>query len=195
MALKKSKAEIATIDCSLVTIEIPPASGTGAATEFGFETASKIAVEPVFEEQDAVKLVIKGKLKAQKKAVKTLTGHTITLTDNVFNPELVVALQGGTATYTSATPPVLTGYTPPVAGSAPVSTVFKLHCYSAQYNAAGQIVNYEKISYPNCTGSPIAFSSEDGVFRAPEYVIDSAPDTGEAPYTITYVETLPTMTT
>ena len=37
MAVKKSKAEIATIDCNLITIEVD-------ATEFGFQTANKIAV-------------------------------------------------------------------------------------------------------------------------------------------------------
>ena len=53
----KSKAEIPTIDVNLVTIE---ANGR----EFGFETANSVALEVQTEEQDAVKLVIKGKLKS-----------------------------------------------------------------------------------------------------------------------------------
>lgn len=187
---KKSKNEIATIDCCLVTIE----TGTDAtAQEFGFDTSSKVAVEPQIEEEEAVKLVIKGILRAQKPATKTLTGNRITLTDNVFNPELVKVLQGGTITYDTTDPKKVTGYTPPVAGSTDKGEVFKLNCYSAQYNAAGTIVSYEKITYPNCQGSPIAFGSEDGVFRAPEYIIDSAPKTGEAPYVISYVTALPTL--
>ena len=184
--VKKSKAEIATIDCCLVTIET-------SGGEFGFETASKVDVEPQIEETDAVKLVVKGKLIAQKPKTATLTGHEITLTDNVFNPELVLTLQGGTIKYDASETTKIIGYTPPVAGSGDNGEVFKLNCYTAQYNAAGQIVQYEKMTYPNCTGSPIAFGSEDGNFRAPEYTINSAPNTGEAPYEISYVAALPVL--
>lgn len=192
----KSKDEIPTIDCELITIEtvVTPASGNDPAVtrEFGFTTANKLGVEPQVETTDGVKLIIKGKLKAQKKEQSTITGHQLTLTDNVFNPELVKILQGGTIAYDASGN--LTGYTPPVIGSDDKGEVFKLNAYSAQYNAAGQIVNYEKITYPNCTGVPVAFSAEDGVFRAPEYTINSAPDTGEAPYVISYVDALPTLT-
>lgn len=189
MPVYKSRAEIPTIDCELVTISI---DNDGTTDEFGFDTSNQIEVEPQTEVQEAVKLIIKGRLKAQKKQTITVTGNQITLHDNVFNPDLVIALQGGTATY--GTNGKLTGYTPPVAGSVRTTKEFILNAYSAQYNAAGQIVNYERISYPHCTGQPIAFSSQDNVFRAQEYVIDSAPDTGEAPYSITYVDELPTLT-
>ena len=183
---KKSKAEIATIDCCLVTIET-------ADGEFGFDTASNVSVEPQIEEQEAVKLIVKGILRAQKPKQTTITGNEITLTDNVFNPELVLVLQGGTIKYDTEDTNKIVGYTPPVAGSTDKGKVFKLNCYSAQYNAAGQIVQYEKIQYPNCTGNPVAFGSEDGVFRAPSYVINSAPNTGEAPYDISYVSELPVL--
>ena len=53
-------------------------------------------------------------------------------------------------------------------------------------------MKYEKITYPNCQGTPITINTEDGVFRLPEYVINSAPKTGEAPYTISYVKSIPT---
>lgn len=184
---KKSKAEIATIDCQLITIE----TGDG---EFGFETASKIGVEPQIETTDAVKLIIKGKLKAQKPEQSTITGNKITLTDNVFNPELVLVLQGGVIKYDAEDPTKITGYTPPVSGSNDKGEVFKLNAYSAQYDAAGLIVNYEKITYPNCQGIPVAFGAEDGVFRSSEYTINSAPKTGEAPYDINYVDVLPELT-
>lgn len=182
--IKKARSEIATIDCQLITIETEDG-------EFGFETASKIGVEPQIETTEAVKLIIKGKLKAQKPEVSTITGNKITLTDNVFNPELVLVLQGGVIKYDSADPTKIAGYTPPVAGSSEKGKVFKLNAYSAQYDAAGLIVNYEKIAYPNCQGIPVAFSAEDGVFRSSEYTINSAPKTGEAPYEISYVDTLP----
>lgn len=184
MSVKKSKAEIPTIDCELITIETKDG-------EFGFDTANSISVEPQVEEEDAVRLVIKGRLRAQKSAQSTLTGNQITLTDNVFNPELVLILQGGKIIYDTVNTKEIVGYEPPVAGSKDKGEVFKLNAYSAQYDASGSIVKYEKITYPNCTGVPIAFSSEDGTFRAPEYTINSAPKTGEAPYKIAYVKELP----
>ena len=184
MAVRKSKNEIATIDCSLVTIEVN-------GEEFGFDTANQIQVEPQTEDEDAVKLVVKGILRAQKPGQKTITGNEITLSDNVFNPELVLVLQGGTIEYDTTDPNKILSYTPPVAGSSDKGEKFTLNAYSAQYNAAGTIVRYEKISYPNCQGDPVAFGSEDGAFRAPEYTIQSAPDTGQAPYVITYVDELP----
>lgn len=189
MSVYKSKNEIPTIDCELVTIQ-----KQGEIDEFGFTTANSIAVEVQTETQDAIKLIIKGKLKAQKPENVTVTGNKITLTDNVFNPELVEILQGGTVVYgTGENANKVVSYTPPVVGSDDNGDDFVLNAYSAQYNAAGQIVNYEKISYPNCKGVPIAFGAVDGEFRAPEYTINSMPDVGQAPYSITYVDTLPTL--
>lgn len=185
MAVKRA-SEIPTIDVNLVTIQ-----EEGENTdEYILDTASQIAVEPQIEEEEGVKLVVKGVLKAQKLGTQTLTGNQITLTDNVFTPELVLLLQGGTLT--KAQDGTVTGYTPPVAGSNEKGKIFTLKAYSAQYNAAGTISRYECISYPNCQGVPVAFNSEDGSFRAPEYTINSAPDIGEAPYDITYVDALPT---
>lgn len=199
MAAKKGH-EIPTIDVSLVTIAISGAS----ATEIGLNTASKIAVNPQTDTQDAITLIVKGVLKAQKPSRTTLTGNTITLTDNVFNPEVVKILQGGTIKYWTTADHNTEGgedkgfgvssYTPPVAGSAEKGSVFTLNAYSAIYNAAGIITGYEKISYPNCQGTPISLTSEDDVFRVSEYTINSAPNTGEAPYTLSYVDELPNVT-
>ncbi|MDY6416172.1 MAG: hypothetical protein SPK83_04900 [Succinivibrio dextrinosolvens] len=183
MTIKRA-SEIPTIDVNLVTIQEEGEN----KDEYILDTASQIQVEPQIEEEEGVKLVVKGVLKAQKLGTSTLTGNQITLTDNVFTPELVKILQGGTITETGG---VVTGYTPPVAGSNEKGSLFTLKAYSAQYNAAGTITRYECIAYPNCQGVPVAFNSEDGTFRAPEYTINSAPDIGEAPYTITYVNSLP----
>lgn len=184
MTTKRAK-EIPTIDVNLVVVKV------SEAESFALDTASKIAVEPQIETQEAVKLVVKGVLKAQKGETKTLTGHKIILTDNVFLPEVAKILQGGTITYDSVETTKIASYAPPVAGSADKGSEFDLEAYSAVYNAAGTIVEYEKITYPNCKGEPIPLNSEDNVFRQPEYTITSAPNTGEAPYTITYVKTLP----
>lgn len=190
MTVYKPKAQIPTIDCELVTVSYTSGSST---REIGFDTANQVEVEVQAEEEDAVKLVIKGKLKAQKPKQSIITGHDITLHDNVFNPELVTILQGGTIQYDQTDSTKIVGYTPPLVGSDDKGEEFILNVYSAQYNAAGQIVNYEKIQYPHCVGDPVAFNAEDGSFRAPEYTIHSAPNEGEAPYVITYVDALPTL--
>ena len=194
----KKITEIPTIDVSMVMVETDDES-------YILDTANKIAVEPQIETTDAVKLIIKGRLIAQKPEESTITGNKITLTDNVFAPELVKMLQGGTikywtdaqhtATGTESTTFGIAGYTPPVAGSGEKGKVFKLHAFSAQYDTSGQIVQYEKITYPNCQGVPISLNSEDGVFRAPEYTINSAPANGEAPYDIDIVDALPNVNT
>lgn len=181
---KKKAVGIPTIDVSLVVVR----TGTeDNGLEIAVDTANKIGVEPQTETTDAVKLVKLGRLLAQKPSETTITGHQITLTDNVFIPELVQIFQGGTIEGKGDT----LVYKPPVAGSAEKGKVFEVDCYSAEYDASGQIVKYEKITYPNCQGTPITINTEDGVFRLPEYVINSAPKTGEAPYTISYVKELP----
>ena len=196
--MAKQGHEIPTIDIVLFTVT--PAS-TGI--EIGLQTASKLAVNPQTETQDAVKLVVKGALLAQKPAETTITGNTLVLTDNVFIPELVKILQGGIIKYWADEDKTTEGaedkgfgvsrYTPPMAGSREKGEVFVSKAYSAIYNAAGVVTGYECISYPNCQGIPVSFSSEDGVFRAPEYTINSAPDKGQAPYEITYLKELPTL--
>ncbi|MDE7424984.1 MAG: hypothetical protein K2N51_15055 [Lachnospiraceae bacterium] len=193
--VKRSRNEVPTIDVNLCTVE------TRDGIEFGFDTANQIEVEPQTEETDAVKLVVKGKLRAQKPKEVTITGHEITLHDNVFNPQLVRVLQGGKILYwqdeehtkmdEEETPFGVAKYMPPIAGSDDKGEVFTFNAYSAIYNAAGIITGYEKTMYPNCQGTPVAFNSEDGAFRAPEYTISSAPDVGEAPYEMTWIDTLP----
>ena len=144
------------------------------------------------------------RLIAQKPMDVTLTGNTLVLTDNVFTPEVVKILQGGVVKYWTDAQKSTEGdedkgfgvarYTPPVTGSSEKGETFVSKAYSAIYDAAGNITGYECISYPNCKGQPVALNSEDGVFRAPEYTIDSAPKKGEAPYEITYVNELPAVT-
>lgn len=181
---KKRAVGIPTIDVSLVVVR----TGTeDSGVEIAVDTANKVGIEPQTETEEAVKLTKLGRLLAQKPATTTITGHQITLTDNVFIPELVKIFQGGTIEGTGTS----LVYTPPVAGSNEKGEVFEMDFYSAEYDASGQIVKYEKITYPNCQGTPITINTEDGAFRLPEYTINSAPKTGQAPYTISYVESLP----
>ena len=191
--------EVATIDVALVTIE------TASGVELGLTTSNKVEVAPATETTDAVKNIVKGVLIAQKPAQTIITGNALTLTDNVFNAELVKILQGGTIYYwqdanktTKGETPTaygLAGYKPPVLGSTDKGEIFTTNLYSAIYNAAGIITGYEKCTYPNCQGQPVAFGSEDNVFRAPSYTINSAPDKGESPYEIEYVDELPSFET
>lgn len=187
----KKPHEIPTIDCVLVTLS--PHTTSDSKIEYAIDTASKIQVDIQTETTDAVKLIIKGVLKAQKHKQVTVTGNQITLTDNVFTPEIVQMLQGGTLETDNETG-AIKSYTPPLVGAQRAELpIFDIIAYSAIYNAAGMIVNYEKITYPNCQGNPISMTSEDNVFRVNEYIIDSAPNTGEAPYKLEYVDTLPTV--
>lgn len=182
--------EIATIDVVLVSIQ----SYEPDADELILDTANKIGVTVGTETEDAVPLIVKGRLISQKPAVTTVTGNTIVLTDNVFNDKLVLMLQGGTVKY-AEDGKTFAGYTPPVAGSGDHGKIFKLKAYSAIYNAAAILTGYECITYPNCQGTPVALESEDGTFRVTEYTINSAPDEGEAPYDLDIVTELPKVTT
>lgn len=185
----KRGTEFATID--VVCVSVRP---RGSENELILDTANQIQVTAATETQEKVALIVKGVLIAQKPAETTITGNTITLTDNVFNPELVKILQGGTIKYDGQTPTKVVGYTPPVVGSTDKGEIFDLMTYSAIYDAAGIIQGYEKITYPNCQGTPIAFGAEDGVFRASSYTINSAPSNGQAPYDMDIVNALPVVT-
>lgn len=189
MAVKKS-VEIATIDCALISVQTYDTD----ADEIILDTANKIETTIGTETTDAITLIVKGRLISQKPQETTVTGNTIVLTDNVFNVDLVKLLQGGTIKY-AEDGKTYAGYTPPVAGSNEKGKVFKLKAYSAIYGADALLKGYERITYPNCQGVPVALSSEDGVFRVSEYTINSAPSEGEAPYDIDIVTELPKVTT
>lgn len=78
----KRGTEKATIDCCMIVVtteeETPRCIGITSGT--------KLSVEPQMETTEAVKLLIKGTLKAQKPEKQTLTGHTITfLTSCICN--------------------------------------------------------------------------------------------------------------
>lgn len=185
MAAKKG-TEIATIDVTLVTLQ-----PYDSEEEIALDTANQIQVTVDTETKEKIPLIVKGRLIAQKPQETTVTGNTIVLTDNVFTPEEVLIIQGGTIKYDTTDPTKVVGYTPPVAGSKDKGKLFKLKAYSTIYNAAGNVTGYERVTYPNCQGSPVALNSQDDTFRVIEYTINSAPADGEAPYELDYVSTLP----
>lgn len=140
MADTKKKLEaIPTIDVSLIVIR----TGTsGNYVEYAVDTSNKLGVEPQTETTDAIKLVKLNRIIAQKPQRTVITGHQLTLTDNVFSPTLAKILQGGEISGSLETDDFT--YTPPVSGSDDKGEVFELDAYSAQYDASGQIVRYEK---------------------------------------------------
>lgn len=184
MAAKKGH-EIATIDVEMVTIT----TKDEPAVELGLTTSNQIQVEPQIETTDAIQLIVKGILIAQKRQTDTLTGNQITLTDNVFNPQLLKIIQGGEIEYDESGN--FKKYTPPKVGETYTPTAFELNVYTGHYDASGLVIDHEKVTYPNCTGVPVSMASQDDVFVAPEYTIISAPESGGAAYTIEMVKTLP----
>ena len=92
MAAKKGQ-EIATIDVAMVTLT------TKDGVELGLKTSTQVGVESQIETTEAIKLIVKGTLIAQKRQKSIITGNSITMKDNVFNPQLVQILQGGTIEY------------------------------------------------------------------------------------------------
>ena len=184
----KAPTEIATIDVAMVTV------GASSGDTYCITTDTKIQVEPIYEIQEAVKLVVAGIVKAQKPEIKKMVGNKITLTDNVFLPEVVKLLQGGTIEFDDEDDTKIVGYTPPnMNATTGLGEVLTVKAYSAQYNSAGTLVQYECIEYETCRAEPVAFSSENGIFRAPVYVLTSTPAASSPPYEITYVAALPTV--
>ena len=185
----KKGTEMSMIDCCMIVVT----TEEDTPRSIGITSGVNLGVEAQVETTDAVKLIIKGVLKAQKPEKTTVTGHTLTLTDNQTILELIEILQGGTVTREEDGGKI-TGYTPPVVGTDYKPVKFTLDAYSSELDEGGNVLQYEKVSYPGCTGQPIGLNSEDDVFRVNEYTINSAPGKGEAPYTLSFVEELPTLT-
>ena len=183
----KKGTEAAMIDCCMIVVTTEEDNPRSIAVT----SDTAIAVEAQYDTREAVRLVIKDILKAQKPERRIPVGHTITLTDNLTILEMIEILQGGTITRGEGGK--ITGYTPPPIGEKYMPVKFKLDVYTSQIDEGGNTVQYEKISYPGCQGSPVALGAEDNVFRVNTYTINSAPKNGEAPYTLEYVDELPTV--
>lgn len=159
---------------------------------YRWKTASNLDAELNITEGEATELIVNGRLIAQKRAKDVVTGSTLTVTDNVFAPEIVKFIQSGE--FEVDEHGNFVSYTAPVAGEEVKLDKFDFNIYTAQRDVAGDIVSYIKVGFPNCSGKPVNIKLENGAFFAPEYTIISAPSTGDAPYTITAVEELPTLT-
>lgn len=154
-----------------------------------FKTSSAVDAELNIVEGEANQLIVNNVLIAQKKAVDTITGATIKMKDNVFSPQVITVLQGGS--FTVDGDGNFTGYEAPKAGEEYVPEVFDFAMYTAQRDQSGAIKQYAKILFPNCTGKPVAIGFEENVFFAPEYEMISTPKNGQSPYSITTMASLP----
>lgn len=185
----KKVTERATIDVAeivVVTRETTP-------KRYGWRTATKVDIEADIEEQEAITLIVKGTVKAKKPGRKTLTGHTITLTDALLVMEMLPLMNGGSLIYDEQDTTKIVGYSAPVVGEEITKTKFDLYVYQAIMDGS-DIVGYEETLYPNCEGNPIGLNGEDDVFRVSEMEIVSAPGAGESALTMHTVAELPALT-
>jgi hypothetical protein len=178
---------MALIDCAMIVFE--PDDTTIAP--IAITSGTKLGVEQQTKVNDAVELVIKGESIAKKPEQTTVTGHKLTLTDNLVIIDLIQILQGGNLTK-DETSKKITGYTPPVSGKSE-GKPGTLKAYSAIMEGS-TIAGYSCIAYPHCIGVPVCMGAEDNVFQVNEYTINSTPGSGQAPYAMTIVDALPTVT-
>lgn len=154
-----------------------------------WKTSNSVEAELNIVEGEDNQLIVNNILIAQKRAQDVVTGATIKIKDNIFSPEVVSTVQGGT--FSQDEDGNFTGYEAPKAGEEYTPEVFDFAMYTAQRDVSGAIKQYAKILFPNCVGKPMAIGFEENTFFAPEYELISTPNNGESPYTITTMKSLP----
>lgn len=170
--------------CDVVMTQIKVSSG---ATH-SFATADEISCEPVIEEGEQKTLKIKDKLVASKQVPDMVLGHDITCKDNVFAPELLADVQGGTVTKNTSK---FSKYEAPNVGALPNTKVFDFICFVEIVGDDGPTGEYLKYTFPNCKGSFISPNFKDGEYYANEYIIKSRPALNTSLYTVDLVTELP----
>ena len=171
--------------CDVVLTQIKINSGQ----TYSFATADEISCEPVLEEGEEKNLTIKSKLIAKKQTPDMILGHDITCKDNVFTPELLADLQGGTVTKNGGTK--FSKYTAPNVGALPSTKTFEFTAYVEIVGNNGPTGEYLKYTFPNCKGSFISPNFKDGEYFAAEYKIKSRPTLNTSLYTVELVSSLP----
>ena len=152
-----------------------------------FATADEIACEPVIEEGETKSLTIKNKLVASKQTPDMVLGHDITCKDNVFTPNLLADIQGGTVSEGGT----FKKYTAPNVGAMPNTKSFDFIVYVEVVGDDGATGEYLKYTFPNCKGSFISPNFKDGEYYANEYTIKSRPALNTSLYTVDLVNELP----
>jgi len=158
--------------------------------KYSFSTATKANAKLDIEEGKKTELIIKGALKAMKKFPSVIKGVAVEFEDNMFLPEVVCLLQGGVVEI-DTDKSKFKSYTPPAAGGTPDLDSFTVDIYTEETDTSGDIVGYAKLSLPNGKGEPVDLAFEDDKFFAATYTINTAPSTGQPPYKIEMVDSLP----
>lgn len=170
--------------CDVVLTEIKVKGGS----THSFSTADEISCEPVIEEGEQKSLTIKSRLVASKQTPDMVLGHDITCKDNVFSPELLADVQGGTVTKNSEK---FIKYEAPNVGALPNTKVFDFTAYVEIVGDDGATGEYLKYTFPNCKGTFISPNFKDGEYYANEYTIKSRPALNTSLYTVDLVTELP----
>ena len=176
------------IICNIEKVEIVTEDETPVT--YTFDTAEEANYSPDISEGAENIKRIKNRIVAVNKTEDLQYGSTINLKDACFQPEVLAVIDGGTVTKQTEK---ITGYTAPLSGAPVVRKAFTLNIYTSEKGTDGSNANYYKFSFPSCKGQPAKFSFKDGEYMTPEYTIVSRPAKGVAPYTLTIMETLPTV--
>lgn len=166
----------------IVTEETTPKTYT-------WDTASECEQSPDISEGQENLLRTKNTIHAIDRTEDITYGTTITFKDNLFQPEVIEVIDGGTLL--KDVDSNITGYEPPIIGVPVNRKKFTLNIYSEEKDADGEPIGYVKFSYPHCKGKPIKVSLKDGEFYLPEYTCVSRPKKGEKPFGLEFLESLP----
>lgn len=177
------KAIVNIVRVEIVTNEDTPKT-------YQFDTASEAAYSAVVSEGEETILRVKNEIKGINRTEDIQYGCDLTLKQPVFVPEVLAIVDGGTLT--KGSDDAVTGYTPPVQGSAVKRTMFTLNIYTEEKDADGSTLGYQKFAFNGCKGKPASFNFKDGEFIAPEYTIMSRVKKGTAPYELKFLDALPT---
>lgn len=185
--LNKNVTTIPLTDVSLAvvtTIEDQPKT-------YGFETASTVETEEVTQTTEEKNLEIKGTVYASKPSKTIVLGYNLTLTNNVFIPELAALFSGGTVELDEGQG--FKKFTPPNVGTTPTKTKFKIDFYTEENDEGGPTGKYLKISFDKCEGVSVPITMEDGTYFSSEMTLQSRPGAGQPPYVAELVTKLPTI--
>lgn len=154
-----------------------------------FSTASEVSGEVVIEEGENVSLKIKKRLTAQKQDPDTALGYDLSITNNMFTPELIELIQGGVLVKDEAGN--FKSYRAPKVGAVRQTEKFKINFYIEVVGEDGATGEYIKYCFDGCRGTFINPSFKDGEYYSESYTIKSRPAIGKDLYNIELVEEAP----
>lgn len=188
---KELNKNVTTIPLTDVALAVVTTIETHSKT-YGFETATTVSTEEITQTTEEKNLEIKGTVYAAKPSKTIVLGYNLTLTNNVFIPELAALFSGGTVEVDNSSK-AFKKFTPPNVGTTPKKTKFKIDFYSEENDEGGPTGNYLKISFDKCEGVSVPITMEDGTYFSSEMTLQSRPGAGQPPYVAELVAELPTI--